>query len=62
VFIRNSAALAELARELGFLLTDRNERELTAIRRYLPPPSEATTTGIDNRMRTEVVMRFQAAA
>lgn len=62
VFIRNSEALAELAEELGFLLTDHNERELTAIRRYLPPPSAATTTGIDNRMRTEVVMRFQVAS
>jgi hypothetical protein len=58
VFIRNSEALAGLAQEMGFTLTEQNERELPAMRRYLPPPSGVTSRGIEKRMRTEVVMRF----
>jgi len=59
VFIRNSRVLVELARQAGLILTDCHERDLPAMRRYLPPPNAVTTHGIANRMRTEVVMRFQ---
>ncbi len=59
VFIQNSAAVAELAQQLGFVLMNQDERELPAMRRYLPPPSAVTPRGIEKRIRTEVVMRFQ---
>jgi len=59
VFIKNSDALAEVARYVGFQMVDSTERALPAMRRYLPPPVANSTQQIEKRMRTEVVMRFR---
>jgi hypothetical protein len=57
VFIRNSEALAEVARSVGFTLVKSHSRTLPDMRRYLPPPTKEGGQ-IEQRMRTEVVMRF----
>jgi len=59
VFIENSRALEEVATSVGFRLVASDERELPALRRYLPPPSDNLGQPIEKRMRTEVVMRFE---
>lgn len=61
VFIRNSDILEEVATAVGFRLRSATERELPAMRRYLPPPTKRPTQ-IENRMRTEVVLRFDKGA
>jgi tRNA G10 N-methylase Trm11 len=62
VFIRNSDILEEVATAVGFRLRSATERELPAIRRYMPPPTVKKHTQIENRMRTEVVLRFDKRA
>lgn len=58
VFVRNSAAVSTLARELGFELRHRSYRNLPESRRYLPPPTANSASGIERRMRKEVVLTF----
>jgi DNA modification methylase len=62
VFVRNSDALEEVAQIIGFVLIDSTERELPAMKRYLPPPVAVPGNHIEQRMRTEVVMRFHKSA
>lgn len=59
VFLRNSLALAELARRVGLRPQKRRRRALPPNRRYLPPPcSSRSGEPLTGRMRYEVIMRF----
>lgn len=61
VFVRNSTAVSTLAREFGFELRHRSYRNLPESRRYLPPPTANSASGIERRMRKEVVLTFTRA-
>ena len=61
VFVRNSAAVSTLAREFGFELRHRSYRNLPESRRYLPPPTANGASGIERRIRKEVVLTFTRA-
>lgn len=59
-FINNSAIVAAVAAENGLVLESRQSRALPANRRYMPPPKKGSTiSGMDSRMRREVVMAFR---
>lgn len=58
VFVRNSTAVSTLARELGFTLVRRRQRTLPPSRRYMPPPQASDATGMERRMRTEIVLTY----
>ncbi len=58
VFIKNAAAVQSAAELVGLELIDEVERSLPPNRRYLPPPSEPGTSGLNRRMRTESVVEF----
>lgn len=57
VRIRNSIGLEALARRHGLAPGKHTRRTIPANRRYLPPPSSAVTN-LEQRMRSEVVLRF----
>lgn len=58
-FVRNSTAVASLARRHGLSLISRQSRSLPPNRRYLPPPtSDKASPTLSARMRREVVMVF----
>ena len=57
--VDNAGLVESLARSIGFETTSRNEREIPARRRYLPPPG-AGAGALDARMRTETVLTFAA--
>jgi hypothetical protein len=59
VFIKNSLAVSTLARQLGFRQLHRRERILPPSRRYMPPPSTNQATGMERRMRTEIVLTYE---
>ncbi|MDZ7724638.1 MAG: hypothetical protein U5R06_17985 [candidate division KSB1 bacterium] len=62
VFIKNSEALASLAKQHGLTLVSRTTRPIETRRRYLPPP-ESIKAGdrMQNRMREEVILHFVKA-
>ena len=53
--IDNASLVESLARSIGFETRSRQEREIPARRRYLPPPG-AGRSALDSRMRTETVL------
>ena len=53
--IDNASLVESLARGIGFETRSRQEREIPARRRYLPPPG-AGRSALDSRMRTETVL------
>ncbi len=53
--IDNASLVESLARDIGFETRSRQEREIPARRRYLPPPG-AGRSALDSRMRTETVL------
>jgi DNA modification methylase len=57
VYVRNSTALVEISKGIGFKLVKCKIRRLPANRRYLPPPSKNAGI-ISKRMRTETVVTF----
>ena len=57
--VDNAGLVESLARSIGFETTSRDEREIPARRRYLPPPG-AGAGALDARMRTETVLTFAA--
>ena len=57
--IDNAGLVESLARSIGFETTGRDEREIPARRRYLPPPGPGAGA-LDARMRTETVLTFAA--
>ena len=59
VFVRNSEALACLAKHDGFTLVSHTTRPIETKRRYMPPP-ESMRAGdkMQNRMREEVILHF----
>ena len=59
--IDNARLIQELAETAGFRLENRDERDIPARRRYLPPPG-AAGGALDFRMRTETVLTFKLAA
>jgi hypothetical protein len=61
VFLANDKAISACARYAGLRRTSRRERLLPAARRYLPPPSQGSGQKLEQRMRTEVLMRFRPA-
>lgn len=62
-FIRNSSIVAAAAEGVGLTLDSRQSRALPANRRYMPPPKrESSPTGMDSRMRREVVLAFSKAS
>lgn len=58
VFIRNDAAVRCCAELAGLQLVSERSRALPPSRRYLPPPTTESRTGINARLRTENVMTF----
>jgi len=58
VYLRNSGALVSLAENFGLKFLERRVRPLPANKRYLPPPVGGSSTGLDKRMRFEVVIKF----
>ena len=59
VFVKNSLAVSTLARQLGFRQLRRRERTLPPSRRYMPPPTAGQDTGMERRMRTEIVLTYE---
>lgn len=57
--VDNAGLVESLARSIGFETTGRDEREIPARRRYLPPPGPGAGA-LDARMRTETVLTFAA--
>jgi DNA modification methylase len=60
-YIQNSAILTAIADHLGFSLEAKSVRMLPPSRRYLPPPANGKATGLNARMRKEVVLAFTKA-
>ncbi len=59
VFVKNSAALRELADLNGFSFVSDKTREIESNRRYLPPPeSKISGKNMRTRMREEVILEF----
>ncbi len=61
VFLANDAAIAACARQVGLRRTSRRERLLPPSKRYLPPPGRTSGRRLEQRMRTEVILRFHVA-
>ena len=62
-FVRNSKVVALCAARHGLTLMSQRMRTLPANRRYLPDPTAATSaSGLNVRMRREVVMKFCKAS
>jgi hypothetical protein len=57
-FLRNDAAATVAAAEHGLILEREYERALPGDRRYLPPPEHLGGAALQQRMRTETVLRF----
>lgn len=58
-FVKNSEAAKIIAKSLALRLESEQVRELPPNRRYLPPPSSNKSgNNMQNRMRTEVVLKF----
>jgi hypothetical protein len=61
VFIKNSNALIALGKKNALKLVSKKNRPLPANRRYLPPPnSERSGVALRSRMKSEVILTFQA--
>ena len=59
VFIKNSEALASLAKHHALTLVSHSTRPIETRRRYLPPPESIKAGGkMQNRMREEVILNF----
>jgi hypothetical protein len=61
VFLANDSAIVACARQAGLRRTSRRERPLPPSRRYLPPPGRTSGQRLEQRMRTEVILRFRPA-
>lgn len=61
VFIKNSNALISLGKKSALKLVSKKNRPLPDNRRYLPPPnSELSGVALRSRMKSEVILTFQA--
>lgn len=61
IFIKNSNALIALGKKNDLQLVSKKNRPLPDNRRYLPPPNaEASGTALRSRMKSEVILTFQA--
>jgi DNA modification methylase len=59
VFVKNSEALASVAKHHGLTLISRTTRPIETKRRYLPPPESIKAGGrMQNRMREDVILHF----
>jgi DNA modification methylase len=56
-YIRNSAMLRLVAKEVGLRLMATTRRRLPPNRRYMPPPAQGDRM-MDSRMRSEVILHF----
>ncbi len=57
--VKNSNMIEILAGHVGFEIASREEREIPASRRYLPPPSQSiNASSLDSRMKTEAVINL----
>ncbi len=56
--VQNSVIISTIARLRGLKLEERRVRNLPANRRYLPPPRAKGATGLDSRIRREVILSF----
>ncbi|MEW6330341.1 MAG: hypothetical protein AB1560_02670 [Pseudomonadota bacterium] len=62
-FIRNSTIISTVAEENGLTLISRQSRALPNDRRYLPPPiKNKKNSGLNSRMRREVVLVLKKVA
>lgn len=59
VYVDNAAAVTAAARRVGLRQVGRSERDLPQSRRYLPPPTSGSSSGLTKRMRTESVLSFE---
>lgn len=57
--VKISAILEAAAIRQGLSCVEREQRELPASRRYLPPPNSNGTGSLDRRMKTESCLTFQ---
>jgi len=58
VYIKNTKIAEEAAVQHGFKLVECKEREIPENRRYLPPPTELSTSSLSTRMKTESILTF----
>lgn len=58
IYIKNIKIAEEAAVQHGFRLIECKEREIPQNRRYLPPPTEASSSSLSTRMKTESVLTF----
>jgi tRNA G10 N-methylase Trm11 len=58
VFVENSRIVRNSCEMAGLTLVRKRDREIPQSKRYLPPPSHTKGSTLNNRMRTESVMRF----
>lgn len=61
VFVRNTELVIAAAQRAGLTLVAQSQRELPPMKRYLPPPGDATVGPLSIRMRTESVLSFARA-
>lgn len=58
-FVETAQLIQRAAEMAGLRTTDRQERGIPPSRRYLPPPSADSTSALDGRMRTEVILKLR---
>jgi hypothetical protein len=61
-YIRTSTIVSAVAAKAGLKRSNRQERDLPANRRYLPPPKGRRREQMDSRMRREVILTFEKSA
>ncbi len=59
IYIRNSAAIRQLAANHRLDLVSERRRRIPDNRRYLPPPQRKSGLALAKRLRTEVILSFQ---
>ncbi len=58
IYIENTKIVIEAAKQFGFKVVKKKERIIPDSKRYLPPPNSRSTSVLNKRMRTEVIITF----
>lgn len=59
IYIENTLIAEESAKRNGLQLIEKQEREIPQNKRYLPPPSDLSSSNFNLRMKTESVITFK---